>query len=124
LLHSILAITANHLPIEDLATKRYFPTGTPSSSVYHPEHDFDTPKVQDRTFPLGAFHTAEAPVSSSSAFARFQLWHRRKAMASMSHHLDRGEKFLECIQGGSQTSCSADISAQVITTTVDQYNAW
>jgi len=45
-------------------------------------------------------------------------------MSSMSHHLDRGEKFLECIQGMSRSVIVADIVAQVITTTVDQYNAW
>lgn len=44
-------------------------------------------------------------------------------MSSMSHHLDRGEKFLECIQGMSYVEL-ADEVAQVITTTVDQYNAW
>lgn len=45
-------------------------------------------------------------------------------MSSMSLHLDRGEKFLECIQGETGKSSKADQIAQVIVATVDQYNAW
>lgn len=45
-------------------------------------------------------------------------------MSSMSLHLDRGEKFLECIQGESVDAGRADQTAQVIVATVDQYNAW
>jgi hypothetical protein len=45
-------------------------------------------------------------------------------MSSMSLHLDRGEKFLECIQGESGDAGKANQTAQVIVATVDQYNAW
>lgn len=45
-------------------------------------------------------------------------------MSSMSLHLDRGEKFLECIQGESGNAGKANQTAQVIVATVDQYNAW
>lgn len=71
------------------------------SSLHHPEYDFDAPRIQDRFMPMGAFHMGPLPGDRSkhSAFARFQLWHRRKAMASLAMHLDKGEKLLECCQG-------------------------
>ncbi|KIR97270.1 hypothetical protein L804_05452 [Cryptococcus deuterogattii 2001/935-1] len=113
LIHAILAITANFISESSLSSPAYFPVGTPSDATIHPEYDFEIP-VNPSTrgggcsmqFQSSSFRTAMSPM------ARFQLWHRRKAFETFYHYVDKGEKFLHSLQ------------AQVIATTVDQYNAW
>ncbi|OWZ28817.1 hypothetical protein C361_06561 [Cryptococcus neoformans Tu259-1] len=113
LIHAILAITANFISETSLSSPAYFPVGTPSNATIHPEHDFEIP-VNPLTrggscsmhFQSSNFRTAMSPM------ARFQLWHRRKAFETFYHYVDKGDKFLQSLQ------------AQIIATTVDQYNAW
>lgn len=100
LIHAILAITANFISETSLSSPAYFPVGTPSNATIHPEHDFEIP-VNPLTrggscsmhFQSSNFRTAMSPM------ARFQLWHRRKAFETFYHYVDKGDKFLQSLQG-------------------------
>ncbi|ODN92000.1 hypothetical protein L198_05672 [Cryptococcus wingfieldii CBS 7118] len=114
LLHSILAITANFISETSLSSPSYFPVGTPSQAHTHPTEDFHIfDHIANRSaqpqHPSSGLNKKLSPVTS---MARFQLWHRRKAFETFYHYVDRGEKLVQCLQ------------AQIIATTVDQYNAW
>ncbi|WVQ77083.1 hypothetical protein IAR50_006766 [Cryptococcus sp. DSM 104548] len=114
LLHSILAITANFISESSLSSPSYFPVGTPSQASTHPVNDSDMPELYANRSVLpqhasGGFSNKMSPMTS---MARFQLWHRRKAFETFYDYVDKGDKFLQCLQ------------AQIIATTVDQYNAW
>ncbi|WVQ97267.1 hypothetical protein IAU59_004378 [Kwoniella sp. CBS 9459] len=110
LLHAILAISSNFVSESSLATRAYFPVGASSSDIQHPMRDFEDSVSQGRfaagTVPMGHHDGPSTPLG------RFQLWHRRKAFETFATCLDRGDKFLECLQ------------SYIIATTVDQYNAW
>ncbi|WVQ82647.1 hypothetical protein IAT38_004779 [Cryptococcus sp. DSM 104549] len=112
LIHAILALTANYLSESSLSTRAYFPVGTPVTSMKHPEHDFDLCSDEGRGGIAASFHCNSAVRCSATPMARFQLWHRRKSFETFYRYVDRGDKFLQCLQ------------AQVIASTVDQYNAW
>ncbi|OCF45351.1 hypothetical protein I317_00874 [Kwoniella heveanensis CBS 569] len=110
LLHAILAVSSNFVSETSLATRAYFPVGASSSDILHPVNDFESTPTPGRftagTVPMGHHQGPSTPLG------RFQLWHRRKAFETFATCLDRGDKFLQCLQ------------SYVIATTVDQYNAW
>ena len=127
-MHAILAISANHISESSLASRAYFPTGTPSHHMIHPERDLHELPSQ-ASFGFGMFQSVsngggQAMASrslasnfgprgaSTSALARFQLWHRRKAYETAPVYLDKGEQLVAVVQ------------AHVIATVIDQYNAW
>ncbi|WVO16947.1 hypothetical protein L204_104633 [Cryptococcus depauperatus] len=112
LIHAILAITANFIPESSLRSKAYFPVGSTANTLVHPERNFDTDSSLETGTNASQYFISSTFRSSPSPMARFQLWHRRKAFETFYHYVDRGDKFLQCLQ------------AQVIATTVDQYNAW
>ncbi len=93
----MLAITANHIAPTLLATRAYFPVGASWSDITHPEHDFEARSITDRQLFTGI--AARTAVRSVTPLGRYQMWHRRKAFQAMTDYLDRGEKFIQCIQG-------------------------
>ncbi|WRT64260.1 uncharacterized protein IL334_001191 [Kwoniella shivajii] len=110
LLHAICAVTSNFVSETALATRAYFPIGTSSSEFTHPTRDFEHDSHASRSAFTGiAMGRKPEPTTPLS---RFQLWHRRKAFESFFAHVDRGDRLLQCIQ------------SYIITTAVDQYNAW
>ncbi|KAK6905818.1 hypothetical protein I203_106652 [Kwoniella mangroviensis CBS 8507] len=110
LLHAILAVTSNFISETSLAARAYFPVGASSDEFTHPTKDFDG----SATEPHFNFTSSSAArkLETTTPLSRFQLWHRRKAFQTFSARIDRGDKFLHCMQ------------AYIIATTVDQYNAW
>ena len=126
LLHAMLAISANHISESALASRAYFPVGTPSYFVNHPERDLSeaNPSYGFGMYGSGGSHDTTSMAarslasnfgprgSANSALARFQLWHRRKAYETSPAYLDKGEQLVAIVQ------------AHVIATTIDQYNAW
>ena len=126
LLHAMLAITANHISESALSSRAYFPVGTPSHFMTHPERDFTETHSQSYGFGMMSSANPNPSVmaarslasnfgprdSTTSALARFQLWHRRKAYESSPAYLDKGEQLVSIVQ------------AHVIATVIDQYNAW
>ncbi|WWC86356.1 uncharacterized protein L201_001230 [Kwoniella dendrophila CBS 6074] len=110
LLHAILAISANFISETSLATKEYFPVGASVHDITHPTRDFNEPRSK-HLFNFTTCSATQGP-ELTTPFSKFQLWHRRKAFETFSQYLDRGDKFLQCMQG------------YLIATVVDQYNAW
>ncbi|WVW82420.1 hypothetical protein I302_104430 [Kwoniella bestiolae CBS 10118] len=110
LLHAILAVTSNFISETSLATRAYFPVGASTNEYTHPTKDFDG-SASEPHFNFTSSSAARRP-ESLTPLSRFQLWHRRKAFQTFSACIDRGDRFLTCMQ------------AYIIATTVDQYNAW
>ncbi|EIW72490.1 hypothetical protein TREMEDRAFT_72779 [Tremella mesenterica DSM 1558] len=112
LLHAILAVTAFHIPMTELASRAYFPVGTPAGQTIHPVFDM-RPDSVSRYMNTGAMHYNDgAPGEDGNPMSRFQLWHRRKTFEMFTHHFDHAEKFLQGMQG------------HLIASAVDAFNAW
>ncbi len=53
------------------------------------------------------------------------MWHRRKAFESMADYLDRGDRFIQCIQGEQYIAVPIlTPAAQILITGLDHFNAW
>ncbi|GMK57173.1 hypothetical protein CspeluHIS016_0400070 [Cutaneotrichosporon spelunceum] len=110
LLHGILALTAPYIPPESLASQAYFPTGSPTDAVVHPEYDFSPPSA---LLPVSSLMTfTPTSVGDGSPLHRFQMWHRRKSYENMGQLVTNGFHLIQAVQSA------------LCTTWVDVQNGW
>jgi hypothetical protein len=120
LLHAILAVTTTFLPETLLASREYWPTGTPMSAPMHPVTDNDM--LPHLNLPSGKQPPGEyganwqLPVlgegAARSPVVRFQLWHRRLALEGVNTRIRQARNPLQMCQ------------AHVIAQGCDEYNGW
>jgi hypothetical protein len=86
------------MPSTLLAERSFFPMGTVWTEQVHPMHDFQLSLNLDR-YLSGSMHVSGGvTTTATSPLGRFQMWHRRKALACISIHFDKGEKILQILQ--------------------------
>lgn len=99
LLHAMLAVTAPYLAPESLESRKYFPSGTPTSETIHPEHDFGMRSMMQPGAFAGLVGTSGDYASDDRlSLNRFQFWHRRKALDGVSAGLRNGKKMVQGVQ--------------------------
>ncbi|BEI86266.1 hypothetical protein CcaverHIS002_0605530 [Cutaneotrichosporon cavernicola] len=109
-MHGILALTAPYIPPESLASRAYFPVGSPRDAAVHPEYDFS---------PRSSLHPASSlmtltptSIGDGSALHRFQMWHRCKSYENLSQLVTNGLYLIQAVQSA------------LCTTWVDLKNGW
>jgi hypothetical protein len=109
LLHAILSIAANHISETSLGSRAFFPTGTPTCAMSHPESNFDDRSSFDRFIGTARLRS-NAQAGGMTPLGRFQLWHRRYAWELLPEYYDHGQKLLQLIQGESDSPCASGVA--------------